>query len=135
MKIRSTFLSLAVLATAFTGTVLASGTANASSGGGCTTATAGGASVKACISASGANLEPDGYILANSGCAEAYLEIIDETSGTVNAVIDYSCSLGHKGPVAYGGINGHSYYSKLFLVTASGSTIVSASSPVEKFAD
>lgn len=134
MKIRSMSVSFAVLAAAFAGTMIASGTASASTGGGCHTVSAGGDTVEGCVSASGGYVEPDGYIIANPGCAEVIVALVDDTTGLVDESMSASCSLGHKGPYAYKGINGHKYYSEVFTY-ANGHAIALAESPVETFSD
>jgi hypothetical protein len=117
------------------GIVLAPGTANASTGGGCGSDTVAGGSVKACISASGANLEPDGYVLSNSECSTVHIILTDQTTKT--NVLDYNvgCGLGHIGPFAYKGVNGHKYVTLVDLITYDGSTLAVAVSPTEAFSD
>jgi len=135
MKIRSGFVSLAVIATAFTGTVVASGTASASSGGGCDTQSISGESIKGCVSASGAYLEPDGYVLQNAHCSSVDVSLVDDTTGNVVLTTTYSCALGHKGPIAYRGTNGHTYHTMMDLVPTAGGYWVTSLSPNEVFND
>ncbi|WP_435126219.1 hypothetical protein [Actinacidiphila sp. bgisy144] len=123
--------SLGVAATAAAGILMMPGTAQASSGGGCTSAWADdGDQVSACISASGSNLEPDGYVIDASVCTTAHVLLADETTKTL--VLDYNvgCGTGHVGPFAYKGVNGHKYQSEVYI-EESNIQIVSAASPVE----
>ncbi|MEU1628446.1 hypothetical protein ABZ746_24570 [Streptomyces sp. NPDC020096] len=117
MKVRKSFASLAATAGAVAAVVLAPGTANASSGGGC----AGTYEVRACISASGAYLKPDGYILSNvSACRTTYISLTDITTGAILQQESVGCWPGHYGPFPYKGINGHRYGVRVFMLGSSG---------------
>jgi hypothetical protein len=108
MKLRRSAASLGVAAAAMAGIALAPGVANASSGGGCEV----GGGIKACISASGKNVEPDMYVTsAMSGCQHIHFEVWDANTGDLKGEGDFSCSVGtHDGPFPFAGTNGHIYY-------------------------
>lgn len=135
MKMRKGVASLAVAAAATMGAVLMPGTANASTGGGCATFSGAGDTLEPCISASGHYVEPDGYIIKNTGCASAYLQLFNEVDGTVLATHNVGCSLGHKGPFPYLGTNGQKYETRLWTQDSDGIVIISTLSWSLSFSD
>lgn len=135
MIVKKSLTSLAMVATAAAGIVMMPGTAHASSGGGCVSATADdGDKVSACISASGANVEPDGYVISAPVCTTVHIELFDATTNTKVLDDNVGCGEGHIGPFAYRGVNGHKYQSEVYMQTSSVTT-VSAASPSETFSD
>lgn len=109
MRMRRSATALAVAVAGMTAIALAPGTAYASTGGGCMT----NGPLKACISASGSNVEPDFYIIAPTpGCTHLNAEVDDETTHTIKGVWNEwaPCGpIGHFGPWPFAGQNGHSY--------------------------
>jgi hypothetical protein len=133
LNIRKGIAPLAVGA-ALVGTVLVPGVANASSGGGCdVSGVVSGMEVEACISASGSNLEPDGYIIRNSGCRSVTIYLYTGGGAGVNQW-NVSCSGGHKGPIPQalpGGNHGY-FYVEMTMFNSSGG-FVNVESPDEYF--
>ena len=135
-KAHRSVASLAAIAAAAAAVVLVPGTALASSGGGCRTTDSSNSDLEACISASGAYLEPDGYIISETGsCSTSYLILDDLTAGTTVAKYNIGCGTGHYGPFANKGVNGHEYSVELVSVNSSGSPLNSAWSYDETFSD
>ena len=131
-------LSAVVLAAAAAG-ALGTATANAapaSSGGGCTT----GFYIEGCLSASGSHLEPDLYVLNNSGCS--YVSIVLYNAGNdatiwQDANVNNGCAVGIHGPWALDTANsnvfdGATYYAKATIHFTNGSS-EGAVSPNETF--
>jgi hypothetical protein len=117
MKTRRSVTTLAVAITAMTGIALAPGTANASTGGGCTTF----GPIEACISASGAYVEPDFYVVAPTpGCTELDMTVYDDEGGTTATSFPGYCTGGHHGPYPIVGTNGHHYSVLVSAISASG---------------
>ncbi|WP_160311124.1 hypothetical protein, partial [Streptacidiphilus anmyonensis] len=100
-----------------------------SSGGGCSTT----AQLEACISSSGAYVEPDAYILSNRGCQSADLTLWDDTANQEVEHVNLGCAAGHHGPFPFRGVNGHTY-STSATITASPSGAI-AFSPQAHFSD
>lgn len=125
MQLRKTLAPLVVAAAALTGTLVMPGTASASTGGGCYTASAGGNTVEPCISASGHYAEPDAYIIKNTGCVTAYVDLLAAGSEKLLARHTVSCSTGHKGPFPYLATNGEQLETR--VITLDSSSIVIAS--------
>jgi hypothetical protein len=96
-----------------------------SSGGGCRTAS-GSPSIEGCLSASGQWLEPDAYIINNSGCQSAEIIVHDVTADDVQEDVTFSCSLGHHGPYPVIGVNGHTYYTLAIIHGANLDTFVAS---------
>lgn len=102
-----------------------------SSGGGCGAAPEG---FKACISASGKSVRPDGYILIETvGCQSVTLYVIDITQGTVFGH-KLGCTAGHWGPYPLNGTQYHTYQTKIVMVVL-GVAEPAALSPPLNFAD
>ncbi|NUQ99891.1 MAG: hypothetical protein HOY79_26195 [Streptomyces sp.] len=103
-----------------------------SSGGGCSSS-GGSPDVEACISASGSYLEPDAYIINNSGCVSAGWRLYDTTSGSnvLEQEVSMGCADGHYGPYGFAGIKGHSYRTLAYINTANITNF--AESPTEYF--
>lgn len=133
MKMSRGVASLAVAAAATMGVLAVPGTANASSGGGCGTFSGAGETLESCISASGAYLEPDGYIIKNTGCAYAFVDLVNPANDALLSRHQVSCSLGHKGPFPYAGTNGQQYETDLWTADSSGIVILSLRSWPETF--
>ncbi|MEV8548116.1 hypothetical protein [Streptomyces sp. NPDC051572] len=112
-SLRLALAALTVLAGSLVGVAATPIAANAaitpdSSGGGCAPGGTEGVVVSSCISASGANLEPDTYITKDPGCYAAELHLIDYTAGAMT-IHPISCATGHQGPFPTKGTNGHTY--------------------------
>ena len=136
MKAHRSVASLAATVAAVAVVVLAPGTALASSGGGCQTANPGSDALEACISASGAYLEPDGYILSEAGnCSTTYIDLQDYTTGVMVAQENVGCGTGHYGPFPYKGTNGHQYRVKVDSVDSAGIALNVVWSDIENFSD
>ncbi|WP_427922619.1 hypothetical protein [Streptomyces sp. cg40] len=131
MKVhKSVSLSMAAVG-AVAAVVLVPGTADASSGGGCHTQSSGMGKLESCISASGAYLEPDGYLLVVAdNCETTYIELEDVTTGDVVLRDSVGCWPGHYGPFAYKGTNGHKY-ATIVVTYSSSSQLAISWSPVE----
>ncbi len=113
-SLRLALATLTVLAGSLLGVATTATSADAavtpdSSGGGCIKSTSDGVTVSSCISASGANLEPDAYVISDPGCTSAYIWLYDATADKWYSH-GMSCAAVHHGPFAFPGINGHVYY-------------------------
>ena len=113
---------LAVAAASAVGTT----TANASSGGGCAT----GAHLESCISASGSHLEPDIYVLHDSGCSYVSVEVLNASNGAIawqDDQVNGGCALGIHGPWALDTANssvanGGTYYTVATMTLTNGTS-------------
>lgn len=131
MKVRRSLASAAAAAGVVAAVVMTPGTASASSGGGCSTVQGSGGKVSACLSASGSDLEPDAYILSATTCTTTYIELFDDTTGSGPlAEENVGCGVGHYGPFAYKGVNGHQYYTVVVMVHGT-TNVAQAGSPDE----
>ncbi len=110
MRIRRSISLLGVAATALAGVAFASGTASASSGGGCGITEYPG--IVACVSASGGNVNYDAYIPTN--CSTVSLTIYDDSKRRGDTVYP-RCGHGHVGPFSVAGINGDNYHASVSI--------------------
>ncbi|HWL84966.1 MAG TPA: hypothetical protein VNO21_04155 [Polyangiaceae bacterium] len=131
MRIRRSLSIFGIAATALMGVALASGTASASSGGGCGIAFEGG--ITACISASGNQVNYDIYVPSiPPGCEDIALTILDDDSRKGDTP-HVGCRTGHFS-FSVAGINGHRYHSFATVWIPSG-PVVSPPSPELVFSD
>ena len=109
MRMHRSVTALAVAMAGTTAIALAPGTAYASTGGGCGT----NGPLKACISASGSNVEPDFYITAPTpGCTYLHAQVDDDTTGVEIGEWNETAPcgpIGHFGPWPFAGKNGDHY--------------------------
>lgn len=126
-------LAAAVLAVAAAG-ALGTATADASpasSGGGCTN----GSPIRACISASGSHLEPDLYVINNSGCSYVSVEVLNAANGAIawqDDRVNNGCAPGIHGPWALdtansGVADGGTYYTVATMVFTNGTSAMAIS--------
>jgi hypothetical protein len=104
--------------------------AYASSGGGCAGGGYGFGPMSACISASGGNVLPDGYITWENippNCSVA-LELVNP-SGYVVARGNYACGAHHYGPLSVSEPSGTTWYSEMWVFSNNGNGV--AESPAQ----
>lgn len=131
MKIRRSLSALGIAATALAGVALSSGTASASSGGGCGITQG---NVAACVSAMGSLVNYDFYVnYVPSNCTKTTETITDLDSGWARTVTD-SCYTGHHGTWSTPGVNGHRYHTVATMWTTSGN-LPSSVSPTLTFSN
>lgn len=137
MKFHKGLAFLGIASAATLGVFVSPGTANASTGGGCSTGTntGDGVTIRPCVSASGSNPEFDGYMIKNTGCARAYLDLMSADNDSLYSTHEVSCTDGHKGTYAYPGVNGRHYFTIMWVFDNDGNELEQWASPTETFSN